>query len=1055
MRTDLNKGGSAFQGQGLGCTVSLAVERSYLKSFCFLTLLLAGWVGIVEAASLGFLPQDMTVRAWSKQQGLPDNSVTAVLQTRDGYLWIGTPSGLVRFDGVRFVSVAPALSGTNELFHITALCEDSTGRLWVGTQGGGLLSYSGGTITRFQAAGDPLDDTINGVAEDAMGDIWLGTPAGLNRISTNRVTRFTSKEGLPSDFVSSVHVARSGTVWITTRGGMCQFKSGRLSPFPFQMDSPGRNPESLGVYEDRTGNLWAFGDTYLVNLAAGKHLNHFGGGETISTMRIWSLCEGRRGDLWIGTSGKGLFRFVDEMFIPITLRDNSIASDVRTIYEDREGNLWLGTFGSGLVRLQPSNVRQLNAGIGLPNTPPVCLALSPSGRVWVGLEHGGLFSGTAERFDRFTDELSVGFENLISSLCVGADGSVWVGTLGDGLYRVMSQGVIHYGTVDGLSDNSIVSLASETNGVVWIGTHSGALNRIEVSGKVKRFGKADGFGEQAITAILPASNGSIWLGFADGGVVHGRSGEFNHVVHPAAVSEKSISALHEDIEGRIWFGTAGGQLACVAAGRVLNWELNLGAAKESILGLQTDGQGDLWLGTTKAIYHVPKREVSAVLSGQGIIHPQLVFESDIASHPAMANGWPRAAKAVDGKLWFGLASGVVTVDPARPMTDSSPMPVVIEELIVNGNAFPHASVTTLANATNQGATSVRLPSGLRSLEIQFAALNFSAPERIRFRHRLDGFDPDWVDGGEVRSVNYGRLPYGSYTFRVQAGNAEAWFDSVAAVKFMIPTPFWRTGWALGIYVVAVIVLVAGAARMAFNRRLRRRLAVLADQQAMERERMRIAQDMHDEIGSKLTKISFMSERAIGELEGQKSVATKLDSIAHTSRDLLQSLDEIVWAVNPHNDTLEHLAAYLGHYATEYLQNTSVDCELHIPQALPHHPLAAEIRHNLFLAFEESLNNALKHGKASRIRVRMQTDAKRFEIRIEDNGCGFDAASTVAASRIPSLQTKRGGNGLRNIQQRLSVVGGRCEIQSESGQGTVVILSVPLLSHKTRTKGTRP
>ena len=213
---------------------------------------------------------------------------------------------------------------------------------------------------------------------------------------------------------------------------------------------------------------------------------------------------------------------------------------------------------------------------------------------------------------------------------------------------------------------------------------------------------------------------------------------------------------------------------------------------------------------------------------------------------------------------------------------------------------------------------------------------------------------------------------------------------------------------------------------------------------MERERIRIAQDMHDEIGSKLTKISFMSERAKGDLQGQNSVALKLDSIAQTSRDLLQSLDEIVWVVDPHNDTLEHLAAYLSHYATEYLENTSVECELRIPPGLPNLPLSAETRHNLFLAFEEALNNALKHGRPSRVQIEMLIGPSRFEIKIQDNGCGFDPAATNSAEPEDSAKSKKwGGNGLPNMRQRLAEVGGQCTIRSGAGNGTCVSLRLPL------------
>jgi signal transduction histidine kinase len=257
---------------------------------------------------------------------------------------------------------------------------------------------------------------------------------------------------------------------------------------------------------------------------------------------------------------------------------------------------------------------------------------------------------------------------------------------------------------------------------------------------------------------------------------------------------------------------------------------------------------------------------------------------------------------------------------------------------------------------------------------------------------------------------------------------------VATFAFVLPSPLWQAPAALVLYAFAATALVAGVVRLVSYRRLRTRLARLAQQQAMQRERMRIAQDMHDEIGSKLTKISFLSERAKGEL-GAHAAAGKLDSIASTSRDLLQSLDEIVWAVNPHNDTLEHLAGYLGHYATEYLQNTPVECELHIPRGLPVRALSSETRHNLFLAFEETLNNVLKHSGARNVRIEMAVAPQRFAIPVTDDGRGFDA-------QAPSHRAS-GGNGLVNLRQRLADVGGACHIASTPGQGTCVSLEIPL------------
>ena len=1023
----------------------------YFKCRRILFLLLAGLPVVAWGEEPGLLPQDLPLRVWSKQQGLPDNSVTAVLQTRDGYLWVGTSGGLARFDGVRFVPVVPVSEKTNEAIRVTALCEDASGRLWIGTQGEGLFRYADGLITPYRAATNELDDTINSIAEDSAGNLWLGTPSGLNRLAKDRLTRFTSKDGLPGDFVSNLHVARSGTLWITTRGGMCQFTNGQISPFPFQTDSPGRNPESLGVYEDRTGNLWAFGDTYLVNLTEGKHLNHFGSGDNLSSLRIWSLCEGRHGELWIGTSDKGLYCFADDKFSFITLSNGGLTSDVRALCEDREGNLWLGTYGGGLVRLQPRNVRVLGAGVGLPNRAAVCLGLNPQGRAWIGFDRGGLYAGTAERFDRFSGEAAVDLQNLVSSIAIAPDSSVWAGTPGAGVYCVANQRTVHYGTADGLSDNLVLSVAVDDAGAVWAGTFSGGLNRITAGG-LTNFGTGTGLPERPITAILPAPHGVLWLGCSDGTVVRGEAGEFKTIIEPAVLGGKAIRALHEDSAGRIWLGTAGGQLACIVTGRYLNWDLNLIPADNVILGILSDDDGDLWLGTSKAIYHLVSSDIKAALAGQAPMRCQPVYEADSIASAATSYGWPGALKSADGKLWFGMAGGVVTLDPQRLVVDSTPLPVLIESAVVNGVTLPRPATEIIGAAPKLVAEPLRLPSDLRSLDIQFTALNFSDPEKVRFRHRLDGSDLDWVDGGAERRVTYGHLDYGTYTFRVQAGNGAAWDRNVASFSFLIPTPLWRTEGALALYISTAVILVAGTARLVSNRRLRRRLAVLAQQQAMERERMRIAKDMHDEIGSKLTKISFMSERAKGELQGQEPVARKLNSIANTSRDLLQSLDEIVWAVNPHNDTLEHLAAYLGHYATEYLQNTAVECELHIPQGLPHHPLSAEARHNLFLAFEEALNNALKHGHASRIRVDMRAEPGQFEINVEDNGCGFDVEAVTSAKRDPAAaREKRIGNGMQNLQLRLADVGGKCSIRSQPGQGTTVSLTMPLGTARNPTK----
>ena len=292
-----------------------------------------------------------------------------------------------------------------------------------------------------------------------------------------------------------------------------------------------------------------------------------------------------------------------------------------------------------------------------------------------------------------------------------------------------------------------------------------------------------------------------------------------------------------------------------------------------------------------------------------------------------------------------------------------------------------------------------------------------------------------------RSARYGRLPYGHYRFHVAARSADgAWQEAAETFAFIVPTPFYFQTWAICLFGASAVALVAGIVRLVSHRRLRFALARLEQQQSLERERMRIARDMHDEMGSKLTKISFLSEHAQVDAEAAGPLADKIESIAQTSRELLQTMDEIVWVVNPRNDTLENLVAYLGHYAVEYFQNTRIECELRLPQEIPHCPLSSEMRHNLFLTFEEALNNVLKHSAATKVKVEMSLHTHECEIKIIDNGKGFEVP--VAMATVPP-RGGRGGNGLKNMSQRLTAIGGECLVFSRPGDGTTLTMRIRL------------
>ena len=332
---------------------------------------------------------------------------------------------------------------------------------------------------------------------------------------------------------------------------------------------------------------------------------------------------------------------------------------------------------------------------------------------------------------------------------------------------------------------------------------------------------------------------------------------------------------------------------------------------------------------------------------------------------------------------------------------------------------------------------------MRSLEIDFTTPSLVSPDQVRFQHRLDNLDRDWVDSGPERHVRYNGLSLGQYQFHVRARNPDGtWGRENSELIFILPPPFWRLPLVITVELAAAAALVVAGARLFFHRRLRLNLARLSHQQAMERERMRIARDMHDEIGSRLTRISYASEMA---LQDEAISRQSVQSISRAVHDLLKSLDEIVWVVNPQNDTLENLATYLGHYTAEYLQATPVQCQLNIPTTLPVLPLTAETRHGLFLAFEEALSNSLRHSGASCLSVDISCLDDVLQICVRDNGRGLPlpAATGAPGSRSGTAERRRKGNGLANMRQRLASLGGNASIGSQPGEGTTVTFRLPL------------
>lgn len=942
---------------------------------------------------------DYIVTSWTVENGLPNNSVTCLLQTRDGYLWVGTAKGLVRFDGQSFQSAKFASDDGKPPVDITALFEDTSGQLWIGTRQDGLWCLAAGTFTRLKAR-DGFDcPAITCIAGDATGDLWIGTTNGMDWLRGTNILQVTTAQGLPSATISSIRVSGPSAVWITTRSGMCQFTNGVLSPLELQTDSAGRNPEMIGIFNDQHGNLWAFGDTYLVNLNDGKRFNYFRSGDTTS-LRIWSSCEGRDGQLWIGTSGQGLFSFADGRFRPLSLREASLGSDVQSILEDSAGDLWLGTFSSGLLLLEPQRVQTLDPGAGLPSEMANCVAASPDDRIWAGYTDQGLFSGQNEHFDRYKILDGRDSIDLISSLAADHQGALWIGTLGLGLMRFKDGVATSLTTEEGLPDDEILAVTAQSDGSIWVGAKDGSISRI-ANGSIQHFGRKSGLSGAPISCIFANASGTIIAGAENGWLGRLTNDLFLAIDSGNALAGTPIRALSEDGRGRLWIGTQGRGLAASAGGHMVVWDDKNGFPDKEVYGVLCDDNDRVWVQTRQGIHFLSP--LKGPLEVGNLPALQTVKRFERSSPVGLRHGWPQAVKTGDGRLWFAGPNGICALDPHEFKSAPDPVQVELQNILVDGEPLAGHNHFGLGSLLRPGLP-IRLSANLRSLEIDFDTPCLVSLDQAQFQHRLDFLDKDWVDSGSERRVSYNGLPLGQYQFHVRARNLDGtWGRENSELIFILPPPFWRLPLVMAFELAAAVVLLVTIVRRFFNRRLRLKLARLSQQEAMERERMRIARDMHDEIGSRLARISYVSELA---LQDEATSRQSVQSISHAVHDLLKSLDEIVWVVNPQNDTLENLAAYLGHYASEYLHVTAVECKLNIPPSLPVLPLTAETRHNVFLAFEEALSNALRHSGATCLSVDIHCLEDALEIRVHDNGRGLSPRPPGATAGIDPAAPER-------------------------------------------------
>ncbi|HXB75414.1 MAG TPA: two-component regulator propeller domain-containing protein [Candidatus Acidoferrales bacterium] len=958
--------------------------------------------------------------AWTIRAGFFKGIITSIAQTPDGYLLLGTEFGLLRFDGVRTTSWQPQAGEHLPSSFIRSLLAARDGRLWIGTDKG-LASWNDGKLTHYtELAGQAVQSLL----EDRQGTVWAGggAPTGKLCAIQSASVQCRGEDGSFGSGVLSLYEDRSGNLWAGAVTGLWRWKPGPPKFYP----TPDPTPEIYAAIEGDRAALWIAMRGGIRRFVGGKAEAYPlpGAGRQFTPVR---LLRDRNGGLWIGTANRGLLH-VREGRTDVFAQSDGLSGDViENLFEDREGNIWVATL-EGLDRFRDFAVPTISFKQGLSKARVGAVLAAGDGSVWLGTSDG-LNRWNNGQVTIYRQRSSGLPDDAVESLLQDGHGRIWVSTR-RGIAYFENGRFIPLSAVPG---GFVHSIAEDSAGNLWINDQAQGLFHL-IGGSVveripwPRLGRKD-----AATTLLPDPvQGGLWLGFFQGGLSYFKNGQVRALYGGAeGLGEGGVSGLHLDRDGRLWAATAGG-LSRVKDGRVATLTSRNGLPCDTVHWVIEDDDHSLWLGMACGLLRISRTELDAwVTDSRRVIQAPVFDSSDGVTSHGFSNGYnPSVAKSVDGRMWFVTGDGVSFIDPRHLPFNKTPPPVHVEQITVDRKL-------RWQNLSGAAASNLHLPALSRDLVIDYTALSFVAPEKVRFRVKLEGHDPDWKDAGNERKAFYNDLPPRHYRFRVMASNnSGVWNETGDSLDFSIDPAYYQTTWFRASCVAAFFALLWALYRyrlyqikQEFNARLEERVG----------ERTRIAGELHDTLlqsfqgsllfmhaarnllsrrpeqaGETLDKAIHMAAGAIG--EGRDAIQD-LRSRPAVPSDLAQLLTA----------TGQDLAQSEDANGNPVIFRVAVEGE---GQALD--PI---IQDEAYRIARELLRNAFRHARASQIEAEIRYEDRLLRVLIRDDGKGIEREVVEAGGRA-------GHWGLQGMRERAKRIGAQLEFWSEAGAGTEVELSIP-------------
>ena len=976
--------------------------------FCVCFSVLPAVADTVEPSDSPFI-----VDSWGTEQGLPQSSVISVIQTRDGCLWLGTLNGLVRFDGIHFTVFDEENTPGLNSDRIVYLFQDSHTNLWIGMDTGDVALAKDGKIQNFNLGSGGHEGRLMSACEDSSGAVWLYmADAHLGRYQNGKMAVWNFSFNTRA-LRRMVVAETSGALWVGEDWGLFSFRPANFQPpaFPIEQLIQGRKIDSISA--SQRGGTWRLINGRVEKWSASQLEKNFGpfpwGNSTVT-----SVCEDKDGNLIVGTPGAGVYWYdADGKYQHISTDQGLSSAFVLSLCMDEQGNLWVGTDGAGLDRIKK---KIFDTPSGLHSWVVQSISGDASGGLWTAFNAHGMTYWLTNAAQDF----GVGRNSNAWTALVDQRQRVWVGTRDEGLFQFQTN---QFRPAPGaeILGPQILALFEDRLGQLWAGTQNGLARWNEQGWKM--FTTRDGLSGNTISAIAEDAEGNLWVGTENHGLNLFKSEKFIlYQQETHGLPGNDISCLYADKDGALWVGTFGHGLARFYNGKWTRYSTRNGLASNSIGYIAEDDEGFLWIGSNAGLMRIQKKSLDDFANEKAdFISCRIYGKADgLPTRECSSGSQPAAYFTHDGRLWFPTTKGAASVNPKKLKPNLQPPVVMIESVLVSGR---EQKTNRLDSTWRQ---SIVVPPGRNRFEIHYTGLNFTAPKEVRFKYRLENRDSAWTDAGDTRIAYYSQVPPGHYKFHIIACNEDGvWNNAGSVLEITVQPQFWQTGWFRAVVILCFLGIIVAAVRFVSTQKLHRQLA-------LEKERSRIARDLHDQLGANLTQVALLGEMAEADKGSPKQIQEHAQQISQTARETTRSLDEIVWAVNPANDTLDGLVNYACKYAQEYLALAGLRYRVDMPAQLPAIAFPPEARHNIFLAFKEAVNNVVKHARASEVWIRLRLQPDSFTLEIEDNGRG-----------VGEVETAQSQNGLRNMRKRMEDIGGKFEIGPGTKGGTLVRLTVPI------------